>query len=96
MTKNMEKYIKPTANSISDVVLQYNKISKTISPLVEQYFKKTYEEWKHFCGWNFSEDGYKIYINYSYEDFYSNTESFTEHDTETIPLENIIELITEK
>ena len=95
MYKNMEKYIKPTANAITDMVLQYNRISKTISPLVEQYFEKTYEDWKHFRGWNFSEDGTKIYINYSYEDFYSHTESFTEHDTEIVPVENILELITE-
>ena len=26
MNKNMEKYIKPTANAITDMVLQYNRI----------------------------------------------------------------------
>lgn len=91
----MKKYIKPTSNSISDTVLQYNKINKTISPLIKQYFKENNESWKHFTGWNFSEDGTKIYINYSYEDFYSNTETFTEYDTEIVPVENILELITE-
>lgn len=80
----------PSTIGISNTVVQYNTLCNELAPLVKQYFKENNESWKDFRGWNFSEDGTKIIISYSYEDFYSVTKNY---DTEIVPLENIIKLI---
>ena len=56
------------------------------------------EGWKHFNGWEFSDNGENIILHYSYENFWSNTEYCTDFDSETVSLETILKLykISEK
>lgn len=68
----------------------YNKIHKEISQLCEKYFASTMDEdWQHYTGWEFTGDN-KIRLNYSYEDFWSNTEMYTEWDSTTVTYEELI------
>ena len=48
------------------------------------------KDWKHFNGWNFSNNGENIVLHYSYENFWSNTESCLDFGEDTVSLETIL------
>ena len=84
---------KDVAEKIIESVESYNISLETVAPLVKVYADKNLKDWQHFSGWNFIDGGRNIKINYSYEDFWSNTEYYTEFDSISVPLIDIIKVM---
>ena len=84
---------KEVAKKIIESVESYNISIETVAPLVTVYADKNLEEWQHFSGWNFIDGGRNIKINYSYEDFWSNTETYTEFGSIIVSLEDILKVM---
>lgn len=91
----MKTHFEQIAILIEDSVEKYNNSLKTVSPFVKVYADKNLEEWQHFSGWNFIDGGRNIKINYSYEDFWSNTEYYTEFGSITVPLIDVLKVMDE-
>jgi hypothetical protein len=89
----MGRIWKEVAEKIIESVENYNMSVETIAPLVKVYADKNLKDWQHFSGWNFIDGGRNIKINYSYEDFWSNTEYYTEFDSISVPLIDIIKVM---
>ena len=89
----MGRHLKEVAEKIIESVESYNISIETVAPLVKVYADKNLMDWQHFSGWNFIDGGKNIEINYSYEDFWSNTESYTEVDSIRVPLEDILKMV---
>ena len=86
---------KDVAEKIIESVESYNISIETVAPLVKVYADKNLENWQHFSGWNFIDGGRNIKINYSYEDYWSNTETYTEFDSITVSLEDILKVMND-
>lgn len=89
----MGKNLKEVTEMIIESVESYNTSIETVAPLVKEYADKNLEDWQHFRGWKFIDGGKTIEINYSYEDFWSNTESYTESDSIKVPLEDVLKMM---
>ena len=89
----MGRHLKVVAEKIIESVESYNISIETVAPLVKVYADKNLKDWQHFSGWNFIDGGRKIKINYSYEDFWSNTEYYTEFGSITAPLEDVLNIM---
>ena len=89
----MGRHFETIAEKIIESVESYNVSIETVAPLVKVYADKNLEDWQHFSGWNFVNGGRDIKINYSYEDFWSNTEYYTEFDSISVPLIDIIKVM---
>ena len=89
----MGRHLKEVAEMIIESVESYNISIETVVPLVEKYADKNLEDWQCFIGWNFVDGGRKIEINYSYEDYWSNTETYTEVDSIIVPLEDVLKMM---
>ena len=86
---------KEVAEKIIESVESYNISIETVAPLVKVYADKNLEKWQHFSGWNFVDGGRNIEINYAYEDYWSNTETYTEFDSITVSLEDILKVMND-
>ena len=91
----MGRLLDGLAEKIIESVESYNISVETVAPLVEVYADKNLEDWQLFCGWNFVDGGRNIKIDYSYEDYLSNTETYTEFDSITVSLEDIIKVMND-
>lgn len=89
----MGRHLKEVAELIIESVKSYNISVETVAPLVEVYADKYLEDWHLFCGWNFVDGGRNIKIDYSYEDYWSNTETYTDFDSIIVPLEEVLKMI---
>jgi hypothetical protein len=56
-------------------------IQKEIDELCKKWFEKNGEDWQHYSNWHFLTNEDAILITYWYEDFWSNTEMYTEVGT---------------
>ena len=65
------------------------KVEKELSVIVEKWANKNLEDWQSYCGYHLLSAN-RIGVEYLYEDFYSNTETYTEHDTIYVPIEEIL------
>ena len=88
----MGRHLKEVAEKIIESVESYNTSIETVAPHVEKYADKNLMDWQCFSGWNFVDGGRNIEINYAYEDYWSNTESYTEFDSITVPLEDVLKM----
>lgn len=89
----MGRLIDGLAEKIIESVESYNISVETVAPLVKVYADKNLENWQHFSGWNFIDGGRNIKINYSYEEYWSNTEYYTEWGDTTVPLIDILKVM---
>lgn len=89
----MGRLLDGLAEKIIESVESYNVSIETVAPLVKVYADKNLENWQHFSGWNFIDGGRNVKINYSYEDFWSNTEYYTEFGSITVSLEDILNVM---
>lgn len=89
----MGRHLKEVVEMIIESVESYNISVETVAPLVKVYADKNLEKWQHFSGWNFIDGGRNIKINYSYEDFWSNTEYYTEFGSITVSLEDVLKMM---
>lgn len=88
----MGRHWKEIVEKIIESVESYNISVETVAPLVEKYADKNLKDWQCFSGWNFVDGGRNIEISYLYEDFWSNTESYTESDSVIVTLEDILKI----
>lgn len=91
----MGRLLDGVAEKIIESVESYNISVETVAPLVEVYADKNLKDWQLFCGWNFVNGGRNIKIDYAYEDYLSNTETYTELDDITVPLEDILKVMND-
>ena len=89
----MGRHLKEVAEMIIESVESYNISVETVAPLVEKYADKNLMDWQCFSGWNFVDGGRNIEINYAYEDYWSNTEYYTEFGSITVSLIDIIKVM---
>lgn len=89
----MKTHFEQIAIQIEDAVDRYNNSLKMVAPLVKVYADKNLEDWQHFSGWNFTNNGKTIQINYSYQDYDGNTGYCTEWGDTTIPLIDILKVM---
>lgn len=80
---------------IIESVESYNTSIETVPLLVKRYADKNLKSWQHFSGWNFIDRGRNIKIHYSYENFWSNAEYYTEFGSMTVPLEDVLKVMKE-
>ena len=67
----------------------YLKVKDALCYLCDKWAKNNLEDWQHFSGFRVYEND--IIIEYSYQDFWSNTEMYTEFDSIKVPLKEIIQ-----
>lgn len=91
----MGRLLDGLAEKIIESVESYNISVETVAPLVKVYADKNLKNWQHFSGWNFIDGGRNIKINYSYDDFWSNTEYYTEFGSITVSLEDILKVMND-
>ncbi len=89
----MGRHLKEVAEKIIESVEKYNISVETVTPHVKKYADKNLKNWQHFSGWNFVNGGRNIKINYSYEEYWSNTETYTEFDSITVPLDDVLKMM---
>lgn len=79
-------------DSIIKTVTAYNRYYDVLPQVIKQYFEDNFAvDWQYFRGWEFSNNGEKIVIHYSYEEFGSNTETYMETSYDTVTLDAILE-----
>lgn len=83
------------AEKIIESVESYNISVETITPLVEIYADKNLKDWQCFSGWNFVDGGRNIEINYLCEEYWSNTETYTESESIIVPLKDILKVLND-
>lgn len=89
----MGRHLKEVAEEIIKSVESYNISVEIVAPLVEKYADNNLKDWQCFSGWNFVDGGRNIKIDYAYEDYWSNTETYTEFDSITVPLEDVLKIM---
>jgi hypothetical protein len=67
----------------------YLKVKDELYYLCDKWAKNNLEKWEHYSG--FKIDGDNIIIEYTYQDFWSNTEMYTEYDSVKVPIKEIIQ-----
>lgn len=67
----------------------YLKVKDALYYLCDKWAKNNLENWQHYSG--FRIDGDNITIEYTYQDFWSNTETYTEYDSIKVPIKEILQ-----
>lgn len=67
----------------------YLKVKDELYYLCDKWAKNNLENWQHYSG--FRIDGDNITIEYTYQDFWSNTEMYTEFDSIKVPIKEILQ-----
>ena len=75
-----------TTEDIKHLKETYEKLSK----LCRLYFENSHDtSWQHYSGWEFAPDD-SIYLNYTYQDYYYNTDTCTEYGYTLVTLETLL------
>lgn len=82
-------------NKIKSIIVDYNQTCELFDKIINHYVVDNLEDWKNFHGWSFSDNGEKIILHYTYENFWSNTETCTEFDSDVISTEIILNFYKE-
>ena len=77
-------------DKIKTTVVDYKQTCELFENIIKRYVADNLEDWKHFNGWDFSNNGENIILHYSYENFWSNTETCMDFGEETVSLETIL------
>jgi hypothetical protein len=67
----------------------YLKVKEELYYLCDNWAKNNLEDWQHYSG--FRIDGDNITIQYTYQDFWNNTEMYTEFDSIKVPINEILQ-----
>ena len=67
----------------------YLKVKDELYYLCDKWAKNNLEDWQHYSGFRIDEDN--ITIEYTYQDFWSNTETYTEYDSIKVPIKEILQ-----
>ena len=83
-------------DKIKSTIIDYNQTCELFDKIINRYVVDNLEHWKNFNGWSFSDNGEKIILHYSYENFWSNTETCTDFDSDVISMETILKFYNEQ
>lgn len=73
-------------------IVIYQQIRNLLDDVCKKYFEANYEiDWQHYSGWSICDNCESVYIHYSYEDFWSNTETYTEVSEVKVKIDDLIE-----
>ena len=67
----------------------YLKVKDELYYLCDKWAKNNLKNWQHYSG--FRIDGDNITIEYTYQDFWNNTEMYTEYDSIKVPIKEILQ-----
>jgi hypothetical protein len=73
-------------------IKNYKSNKKELDTLCQKWFKENGEDWQYYNGWDFIENEDAIRITYTYQDFWSNTEMYTEVDTIKVTYNELLKL----
>lgn len=66
----------------------YIRIKNELNYLCGKWAELNLEKWQHYNGYDIKDDF--IIINYTYSDFWHNTDMYTEWDSVKVSIDNII------
>lgn len=73
-------------------IVIYQQIRNLFDDICKRYFEANYDtDWYHYSNWSIDDNCEIVYIHYSYEDFWSNTETYTEFSEVRIKIDDLIE-----
>jgi hypothetical protein len=67
----------------------YLKVKEELYYLCDNWAKNNLEDWQHYSGFRIYGDN--ITIEYTYQDFWNNTEMYTEYDSIKVPINEILQ-----
>ena len=67
----------------------YLKVKDELYYLCDKWAKNNLKDWQHYSGFRIDKDN--ITIEYTYQDFWSNIETYTEYDSIKVPLKEILQ-----
>ena len=71
-------------------IQECKKVKEFLDDVCEKYFNANCDaDWQYYSGWDFTA-GNNIRINYTFDNFWSNTEMCTEWDSTTVTYEELI------
>lgn len=70
-------------------VKTYVKVKDELYKSCDNWAKNNLKDWQHFSGFKVDEN--HITIEYTYQDFWSNTEMYTEFDSIKVPIKEILQ-----
>lgn len=79
------------ANIYKQDVIRYKMLNKFLNGACQTYFEQNCEKWQRFVSWSFYGND-DIVITYAYEDYYSNTELYTEYGEEIVSIDKILDI----
>ena len=84
-------------DKIKSTVVDYKQICELLENIIKRYVENedNWEVWKHFKGWDFSNNGENIVLHYSYENFWSNTETCLDFGEDIVSTEIILNFYKE-
>ena len=68
----------------------YLNVKSELNDLCNKWAKNNLKDWQHYSGFRVNENN--VTIEYSYQDFWSNTEMYTEYDSIIVPINEILQL----
>lgn len=75
-----------------DNISLFISIKNLLDDICKKYFEANHNtNWQHYSHWSIDDKCETIYIHYSYEDFWSNTEMYTEVGTTKVSINELIE-----
>ena len=84
-------------DKIKSTVVDYKQVCEMLEHIIKRYVENedNWEVWKHFKGWDFSNNGENIVLHYSYENFWSNTETCLDFGEDIVSTEIILNFYKE-
>lgn len=70
-------------------VKTYLKVKDELYKSCEKWAKNNLRDWQHYSGFKVEED--TITIEYTYQDYWSNSDSYTEFDSIKVPINEILQ-----
>ena len=67
----------------------YLKVKDALYYLCDKWAKNNLRDWQHYSGFKVEED--TITIEYTYQDYWSNSDSYTEYDSIKVPIKEILQ-----
>lgn len=78
--------------NIKDKFIEYKRSKNFLDTLCKAYFEANHNiNWEHYSHWTIDDKCEMVYLHYSYEEFWSNTEMYTEVGTTIVSIDELIE-----
>ena len=70
-------------------VKTYLKVKDELYKSCKEWAKNNLRDWQHYCGFKVEED--TITIEYTFQDYWSNSDSYREFDSIKVPINEILQ-----